>query len=210
MTMAQGASQVIISLWIKVTYTLFVVVLVPLYWIEYGPENFLWGSDIALFATLLAVWAENRLLASMMAVAALLPELFWTIDFVCRLIAGPEALPTLGTRYMFDSEIPVLVRGLSLFHMALPAFLIWLVYRLGYERHALVYQTLLALLVLPITYMVTEPSANINWVYGFGREPQTWMAGPLYLVLLMVLIPLGLYLPTHLLLSKLFAGRRPC
>lgn len=203
-------TKLTIPLWIKVIYTLFVGLLVPLYWVEYGPQNFLWGSDIALFATLLAVWTESRLLASMMAIAVLLPELVWNVDFVCRLIAGPEALSTLGTRYMFNAEISVLVRGLSLFHIVLPPFLVWLVYRFGYERHALVYQTLLAWLVLPITYMVAEPSANINWVYGFGREPQTWMPGPLYLVLLMVFVPLGLYLPTHLLLSKLFARRPPC
>lgn len=199
-----------IPLWIKVIYTLFVVLLVPLYWIEYGPENFLWGSDIALFVTLLAVWTESRLLASMMAVAVLLPELLWIVDLACRLIAGPEALPTLGTRYMFNSEISALVRGLSLFHIVLPVLLVWLVYRLGYHRHAFVCQTPLAWLVLLITYLVTNPSANINWVYGFGREPQTWMPSPLYLVLLMLFVPLSIYLPTHLLLSKLFARSSRC
>lgn len=194
----------IVSLWIKVIYTLFVALLVPLYWIEYGPKNFLWGSDIALFATLLAMWTENRLLASMMAVAALLPELLWTVDYFGRLIAGSEALPGLGTRYMFNPDTSLLVRGLSLFHIVLPILLVWMVYRLGYQRKALIYQTLLAWLVLFITYMVTDPSANINWVYGFGREPQTWMPGPLYLVLLMTCIPVFIYLPTHLVLGKLF------
>lgn len=191
------------------THTVFVCVLVPVYWVEYGPKNFLWGSDIALFVTLLALWTENRLLVSMMAVAVLLPELAWSIDFVFRVIFGPEAALTLGTQYMFNSEAPLFVRGLSLFHFVLPVLLVWLVYRLGYQRQALLYQTLLAWIVLPVTYVVTDPLANINWVYGFGREPQTWMPGHLFLVLLMVMIPLGFYLPTHLLLSKLFAGARP-
>ena len=189
-------------------YTLFVCVLVPVYWVEYGPKNFLWGSDIALFVTLLALWTENSLLASMMAVAVLLPELAWSIDLVFRLLFGPEVAPTLGTQYMFNPETPLLVRGLSLFHFVLPVLLVWLVYRLGYQRQAFLYQTLVAWIVLLITYVVTDPSANINWVYGFGREPQTWMPGHLFLVLLMVIITLGFYLPTHLLLSKLFAGGR--
>lgn len=193
-----------ISRWIKITYSLFVAVLVPLYWIEYGPQNFLWGSDIALFTTLLALWLESRLLASMMAVAVLIPELFWTIDFAYRLIAGPEALPGLGTRYMFNSDIPVLIRGLSLFHIVLPVLLVWLVCRLGYHQRALVWQTLLAWCVLSVTYFFAEPSRNINWVYGFGREPQTWMPPALYLVLLMIFIPVVIYLPTHVLLGKLF------
>lgn len=190
------------------SYTLFVCVLVPVYWVEYGPANFLWGSDIALFVTLVALWTENRLIASMMAVAVLLPELGWTIDLVFRLVFRPEEAPILGTQYMFDSEAALWVRGLSLFHIVLPALLVWLVYRLGYQRRALFYQMLVAWAVLPLTYVVTDPSANVNWVFGFGREPQTWMPSHLFLVLLMVGIPLVFYLPAHLLLGRLFGNTR--
>ena len=84
----QSGSRAIVPLWIKVSYALFVALLVPIYWMQYGPQNFLWGSDLVLFGTLLAVWLESRLLASMMAIAALIPELLWTIDYVGRLIAG--------------------------------------------------------------------------------------------------------------------------
>jgi hypothetical protein len=200
----QSGSRAIVPLWIKVSYALFVALLVPIYWMQYGPQNFLWGSDLVLFGTLLAVWLESRLLASMMAIAALIPELLWTIDYVGRLIAGSEALPGVGTQYMFNPEIPVFVRGLSLFHIVLPPLLVWLLHRFRYERRALIYQTLLAWLVLLITYLVTEPSANINWIYGFGREPQTWMPERMYVVVLMICIPLFFYLPTHLVLRKLF------
>lgn len=200
----QSGGRAIVPFWVKVSYTIFVAILVPSYWMQYGPQNFLWGSDLVLFGTLLAVWFESRLLASMMAIAALIPELLWTVDYVGRLIAGVEALPGLGTRYMFNPEIPLFVRGLSLFHIALPPLLLWLLHKLGYERRALVYQTGLAWLVLLITYIVTEPSKNINWIYGFGREPQTWMPERVYLGLLMICIPLLLYAPTHFLLSKLF------
>jgi len=91
-----------------------------------------------------------------------------------------------------------------LFHIFLPAVLLWLLYRLGYQRKAVLYQTILAWFILPLSYALSDPLANINWVYGFGDEPQSWLPGPLYVALLMVLFPLGLYLPTHLLLSKLF------
>ena len=194
--------------WVTTTYTLFVCVLVPVYWVEYGPQNFLWGSDIALLVTLLALWLKSGLLASMMAIAVLLPELGWSIDFIVRLVFGPDAAPTAGTEYMFDSDTALFVRGLSLFHLALPVLLVWLVYRLGYHRRALLYQTLLAWIILPITYAVTEPTKNINWVYGFGHEPQTWMPGPLFVVMLMFAFPLVVYLPSHLLLRRLFARDR--
>jgi len=198
----------IIPLWIKLAYTLFVLLLVPVYWLEHGPANFLWGSDIALLVTLVALWAESALFASMMALAILLPELAWNIDFFWRLSFGADALRLLGTQYMFDPELPLLVRGLSLFHVFLPVLLVWLVCRLGYERRALVYQSVLAWVVLPATYLFTDPKANINWVRGFGREPQAWMPAPVYLVLLMIAIPLVVYLPTHLLLGRLFAAPR--
>ena len=193
-----------ISLWLKVPYTLFVCALIPVYWVEYGPANFLWGSDIALFAILLALWTGSRLLISMMALGVILPELAWNVDFVLRLIVGPEAIPVVGTRYMFDAGTPLWVRGFSSFHIFMPLILVWLLYRLGYQRRALLWQTLVAWLILPISYYLGDPSENINWVYGFGREPQTWMPGPLFVALLMVLFPVGLYLPTHLLLSRLF------
>jgi hypothetical protein len=109
---------------------------------------------------------------------------------------------------MFDPELPLLVRGLSLFHVALPAFLVWLIYRLGYERRALIYQTVLAWVLLPATYLLTDPTANINWVRGLGREAQDWMPAPVYLILLMIAFPVIIYLPTHLLLERLFADPR--
>ena len=193
---------------LKLAYTAFVAVLVPVYWLEYGPANFLWGSDIALLVTLAGLWLESRLLLSMMAVAVLIPELGWNLDLLIRLMAGIDAIGIRGTRYMFDPSIPLFVRGLSLFHVALPVILLWSLYRLGYHRRALLGQSLLAWIVFPVSYLVSDPAANINWVYGFGNTPQTWLPGPLYVLLLMVLFPLVIYLPTHLLLGRLFATPR--
>ena len=67
------------------------MIVMPVYWLEYGPANFLWASDIALLVTTVALWQENRFLISMMAVGVLLPELFWNIDFFARLIAGGKS-----------------------------------------------------------------------------------------------------------------------
>jgi hypothetical protein len=88
----------------------------------------------------------------------------------------------------------------------LPPLLIWMLHRLGYDRRALSVQTLLAWVVLPVSYVVTDRSANLNWVLGPG-QPQSWMHPLLYLLLLMVGFPLVVYLPTHLALLRLF-GRR--
>ena len=202
--MSMGANTRLIPLWVKIPYTVFICVLVPVYWVGRGPANFLWMSDIALLLTPFALWQENRLIASMMAVAVVLPELAWNVDFFARVAAGKDVFGLNATAYMWDRSIPVIVRTLSLFHMFLPVVLIYMVWRLGYDRRAFLAQTALAWIVLPVSYLLTDPERNINWVFGLGPERQTWMPAPLFLILLMVLLPLLIYLPTHLVLTKLF------
>jgi len=102
---------------------------------------------------------------------------------------------------MFDTDKSRLLRGLSLFHLVLPFLLLWLVACLGYDLQAWPVQTLVAWVVLPVCYWCTDPADNINWVFGPGQRPQTWMAPGLYVVLLMLFFPLCLYLPTHLVLQ---------
>lgn len=51
-----------ISLWIKIAYTAFVLILIPIYWKEWGAAHFLWFSDIALLLSLPALWTESSLI----------------------------------------------------------------------------------------------------------------------------------------------------
>jgi hypothetical protein len=192
-----------IPLWIKVIYTLFLCVLVPVYARKYPPANFLWFSDIALITTAAAMWLNNSLLASMMALAITLPEIAWNFGFFGHLIFGRDVAGLAG--YMFDPKMPLYLRGLSLFHIFLPPLLIWIVYRLGYDRRALMAQIVLMVTVLTLTYLLTSPSANINWVFGPGTKPQSSMPPPVYLLLLMAFFAVAVYFPTHLLLSRLFS-----
>jgi hypothetical protein len=184
-----------IALGVKVAYTLFLAVLVPVYWAHYGPANFLWFSDIALLGGGAALWLESPLLASMMMLAVLLPECAWNLDFFGRLLTGRRMFGM--SAYMFERERPRLVRALSLFHVPLPIGLVWLVHRLGYDRRAWLGQSLLALVVLPVSYWLTDPAENVNWVHGLGA-PQRRLPPWLYLALLIVAFSLVLYLPPHL------------
>ena len=166
-----------ISLGLKIGYTLFVCVVVPIYWRQYGPANFLWFSDIALLAMVPALWLESALLASMMALSVVLLELIWNIDFFVRL-ATSKSLIGLSA-YMFDAKIPIFIRSLSCFHIVLPLLLLWTLHRLGYDRRAFLYQTILALVVLPLSYLCSNPRENVNWVYGFGETPQSVLPAPM-------------------------------
>src|SRR6478735_9205762 len=127
-----------IPLWIKIAYTAFLAVLIPVYWANYGPTNFLYFCDVALLVTLYAVWAESAFAASMAAVGILVPQFFWCADFgmqLGRLAFGAE--PAGMTAYMFDANRSLFLRGLSLFHGWLPFLLVFLVARLGFRRGAL-------------------------------------------------------------------------
>jgi hypothetical protein len=191
----------VIPLWLKISYTAFVCVIVPVYWRHYGPANFLWFSDIALLVIVPALWLESSLLASMMTLAVTLPELAWNLDFFFRLVTGR---PLIGlSAYMFDAGIPRHLRGLSLFHVGLPPLLLWLVHRLGYDRRALIAQTAVTMIVLPLSYLLGNRQENINWVYGFGEKPQASVPPLWFLIFLMVGFPLAIYLPTHWLLETI-------
>jgi hypothetical protein len=194
---ARGQVPRRIPLAVKLSYTGFLGVLVPVYAWSHGPGNFLWFSDIGLFLAGGALWLESPLLASTAAVGVLALELGWNVDF----LAGGRLLGLAS--YMFDPHEPAFLRALSLFHVALPPLLVWLLRRLGYDRRALVAQTALAWLVLPATYLLTDPAENVNWVFGPGGAPQTLVPGPLYLAALMVGLPLLVFLPTHLVLRRL-------
>ena len=100
-----------IPLWLKVSFTLFVCLLVPVYWAQYGPGNFLWFSDIALLLTVPALWLESALLASMSSLAVVVLEAVWIVDFFVRLIAGVSV--TGLSKYMFDPKIALPIRALS-------------------------------------------------------------------------------------------------
>ena len=48
-----------IPLWLKIAYTAFLAVMIPVYWVNYGPTNFLYFCDVALLLTLIGMWREN-------------------------------------------------------------------------------------------------------------------------------------------------------
>src|SRR5262249_61146048 len=109
------------------------------------------------------------------------------VDF----LGGAVGLPlTHMTDYMFSPKIPLFTRGLSFFHFWLPLFLLWVVWRLGYDRRAFCVWTVLALVLMFVCYAyMPKPAAdadpnlpiNINYFYGFdNKQPQQMMPNLLY------------------------------
>ncbi len=188
---------------LRVVYTVLAIALVPVFVVEYGPLNFLWFSNIALLATLVAMWIGSRLLLSMMAVGVVVLEIGWNLAFWGELLAGLDFLGLVA--YMFDDRIPLWTRLMSLYHVPLPVVLLVLVWRCGYDPRAFRWQTGLAWIVLPVSLVLSTPVQNINHVYGIvDQAGQPILPSPLPLVILMVGLPLVIYWPTHAVLKRYF------
>jgi len=198
-----------LPLWVKLVYSAFMAVLVPVYWYYYGPTNFLYFCDVALLITLVGIWIESPLLISMCAVGILAPQMVWVVDF----LGGLVGLKLLGmTDYMFDGGHSLFLRGLSLFHGWLPFFLVVLVWKLGYDQRALAAWTGLAWMLLLICFFFMPPPnpnagltpVNINYVWGMSdAAPQTLMPAPFWFVGLLVFVPVVLTWPVHAVLKRI-------
>lgn len=181
--------------------TLFVAVLVPVYWRTYGPANFLWISDVALFLTVAAVWLDSRLLVETAIVLALPFELAWNLEYFARLATGKKLFGI--TDYMFRADLNRYVRGLSLFHVALPPLWLWLLANWGYEGRALPLAAVLFVMLALLTATLTDPAENINWVF-LARERKWPVPLPVWIALYIVLAPLLVFWPVDALLAAVF------
>ena len=193
---------------VKLSYSAFMAVLVPVYWRYYGPTNFLYFCDVALLLTLIAIWSENALLVSMCAVGIVVPQTLWVADFVSNAAGHPL---TGMTDYMFDADRSLFLRLLSLFHGWLPFLLVYLVFRLGYDRRGLPLWTGLSWLLLVICFFLMpgpSPTAgltpvNINYVFGLNdRAAQDLVPAAVWFAGLLIGMPLVIFAPTHLLLAR--------
>jgi hypothetical protein len=197
-----------LPLWLKLAYTAFMAVLVPVYWRNYGPTNFLYFCDVALIITLVGIWIESPLLVSMCAVGILASQALWVVDFLSNLIGVPL---TGMTDYMFAADHSLFLRSLSLFHGWLPFLLVYLVWRLGYDRRGLAAWTAVAWALVLICFFFMPPPrpdpgltpVNINYVWGMSdTAAQQWMPPAVWVAGLIVLLSVLLYVPVHFLLRR--------
>jgi hypothetical protein len=199
----------------KLLYSAFVCLLVPNYLRAYGPTNFLYFCDVALLLTGIAMWTESALLVSACAVGILFPQALWIADFLSTMVGHPI---TGMTAYMFNPAIPAFSRFLSFFHFWLPLLLVWLLWRLGYDRRGLRVWIVVAWCLMATSYAFLPPPpappadpglpVNVNYVYGLSDDaPQTWLPPWLYFSTLLLALPVLIFVPSHFALQRLFRDR---
>jgi hypothetical protein len=195
-----------IPLWLKVGWTVWLIVWAPLYWKQYGLQNFLFFCDIGNILIGIGVWLESPLIFSWQACGLLLFQTLFTVDLAGALLTGRHLVG--GTEFMFDPGVRLPVRLLSLFHVVTPPLLLWAIRGLGYEPRGWKYQTVTTWIVLPVNYF-WRPGHDVNWARGpFFRE-QHVLPGLIYLLGYALVVPLFVYFPTHLFLSWLTRRRKP-
>jgi hypothetical protein len=199
-------SEAALPLWLKLAFTGFIVLWLPLVITSLGWQNLLWLCDLANLLVLIGLWLESRLLLSSQLVATLVIGLVWTIDLASALALGVH--PFAATEYLFDASQPLAPRLASSFHIAVPLMLLFAVSRLGHDRRGWRLQTGICWIVLALGAGLANPARNINWVEApFGID-QTWLPDAVYLLACMVAYPLILYLPAEALLRRIFPASR--
>ena len=188
-----------LPLWLKLVWTLWVAIWIPVYWKQYGAQNFLYFCDLGNLFIAVGLWMESALIFSWQATGLLLFQTLYTLDLVSALFLGRHAIG--GTEYMFDTTIPLFVRLLSLFHVVTPPLLLWAINRLGYDSRGWKFQTATTWIVIPINYF-WRPERDVNWARGIGFHQQNIVPGTIYLLAYLIVVPLVVYFPTHLLLQR--------
>jgi hypothetical protein len=187
-----------IPLWLKVAWTAWLAVWAPLYWRQYGAQNFLYFCDIGNFLIAAGLWAESPLILSWQAVGLLVFQTLYSVDLIGAALFGNHVIG--GTEYMFDPKVPLLIRLLGLYHLVVPPLLLWAVRRLGYDERGWKLQTFTAWIVVPINFF-WRVQYNVNWARGLGHE-QHLLPQWLYLLGYLIVVLAVVYWPTHLALKR--------
>jgi hypothetical protein len=191
--------------WLRGLALAWLLIWVPAYWRTWGPSNFLQLCDIAVILTCVGFLTNSRLLLSSQALSSLLVDLVWTLDASWRALTGHHLLG--GTEYFFDPHYPLWIRLLSLFHVAMPLLLLWSLHRVGYDRRGFALQSVIALLAF-VASRFTTPAKNVNFAFTDPFFHRAWGPPPVHVAISILFMTIVVYLPTHLILKRVFPVRQ--
>lgn len=180
---------------------IWLLIWIPIYWRTWGALNFLRLCDVAVILSCAGLWSRNRLLISSQAVSSILPDFVWALDAGWRLFLGHHLVG--GTEYLFDSHYPLWIRLLTLYHLILPLVLLWALHRIGYDRHGLAVQSVIAGIIF-VASRFAGPVENVNYTFTDPFFHRAWGSAPIHLAVIFLFILFVAYIPTHFVLRRLF------
>ncbi len=176
------------------------VVWFPAYWHTWGIANFVHLCDVAVILTCIGMWTNNALLIASQAVGALIVDIAWALDAGSVLLLRRPLFG--GNEFLLDAHYPLWVRLLTIFHLIMPALLLWGLFRLGYDRRGWALQCAIALPVF-ILARFTSPARNIDFAFADPFFRRAWGPAPIYVFFAWLFMVFVVYLPTHVLLRRL-------
>lgn len=181
---------------------LWLLVYLPTYHAAYGAFNFLFLCNIGVILTAIGLIARSRLLLSSQAVAVPVIALVWALDVGWKLATGDFLFG--GASYMWDTAYPLFARLLSLYHIAWPLLLWYVLRRTGYDPRGWPLQAGIAALAILAGRLCVSASDNVNFAWidpFFGRQLGP---APLHLLICWGVLSGVAYGATHWGLRRLF------
>lgn len=202
-----------IPLGLKIFLAAFSLTLIAYNSMHQGAHSLLYFCNVALFLGTFGICAERALPVSMAAVGVILIQILWSLDL---LLTAANVSPLRMTEFMLSDNLSPFKKGLALFHVWLPFVLLFAVLRLGYDKRALPWWTLVTCGLLLVSYLFLprppappdDPSlsVNVNFVFGLNMSgPQQRMPELVWLAGMMIVLPLLAFLPTHVALRRWLA-----
>jgi hypothetical protein len=178
---------------------------IPAYARYWGWANFLHICDVAVILTCFGFLFSSSVLLSTQTVSSILADALWCVDAGWMWATGRHLVG--GTEYMWDQRIPLWVRLLSLFHLAMPILLLLGLRRTGYDRRAFRWQSMIALAVFLLS-LPFGPELNLNYVFRDPVLHRKLGSEPLHFAIVFAALVVVLYWPVHLVLKRIFPASR--
>ncbi len=176
-----------------------VLVWTPIYWHEWGWQNFFHFCDAAVFLTCIGLWTRSALLISSQAVNVLVASGAWLFEVGWRLMAGRGLFG--GTDYLWDSHVALWVRLLTFFHVLVPIVLIYAITRVGYDRRGFALQCAIAAVLL-IAGGMMGAQENMNFAFADPVFHRALGPAPVHLIAIFAGTIVLTYLPAHILFVR--------
>jgi hypothetical protein len=178
----------------------------PTYAVTWGSADFLYLCNVAVIMTCLGLWLGSALLLSSQAVAMMVIGTVWCVSLAWSAVTHGHTLIG-GTEYMWDPHYPLWVRLLSFDHIAVPAVCLWATRKIGFDRRAWKFQSVVAAVVLTSSHFVA-PERNLNFARKELLSYHTWGPGLVHVLFIWTILILLGYWPVYAMLSGIFPAPR--
>lgn len=187
--------------WVRWAALAWLAFWVPVYWLFWGPHNFVYLCDIAVILGCIGLCTNNMLLISSQVVSSLAVDAMWAVDAAWRAAFGRHIFG--GTEYLFGPGHPLWLRLLSLYHLALPVVLLLALHRAGYDRRGWRLQSGIVAAAF-VAARFTPASQNINFAFRLPVVDKPFGPAPLHVTVSILFMIFAVYWPTHWALRKIF------